>query len=388
MTRRHVLPALLLSAIALLAAGCASGPVPAVGEETVALADEPLLLDQARVEEARLDASGLLLDLPATQAYLQGIAQRLAADDPALAATIRVHVIQDPTLNAFVLPNGALYVHTGLLARLDNEAQVATILAHEMSHVKERHSLRRYRQTKASLTFANVLAVGGGSYGSLLGGLGALAAVSGYSRELERDADVQGYQRLRRAGYDLHATTQVFDLLQFERQRSARKEPFFFGSHPRIVERRNSFADLLVKEGVPEEPGLLGEIPYRAHLPALIAADVAAAFRTGDFEGAAQLLERLDTLAPDQAATAHLQGEWHRRHPRDGDLEAAINHYRRALVLDDSLAEAWRGLGLVLHETGRQREAATALQHYLDLAPTANDRAHITSLLQSWSRDS
>ena len=96
-----------------------------------------------------------------------------------------------------------------------------------MSHVEERHALKRYRQTKSNLAWMNVLTVSTGGYGSLLGGLGALASVSGYSRDLERDADVHGFLRLRDAGYDLHSTVQVFDLLQRESERSARKEPFF-----------------------------------------------------------------------------------------------------------------------------------------------------------------
>ncbi|MCC5022236.1 MAG: M48 family metalloprotease [Candidatus Synoicihabitans palmerolidicus] len=167
-----------------------------------------------------------------------------------------------------------------------------------MSHVDGRHSLRRYRQTKNSLTWFNVLSVTGGGYGSLLGGVGALAAVSGYSRELENEADQFGFARLRDAGYDLHATTQVFDLLQFELKRSERKEPFFFGSHPRISERRRSFADLLVKYGVPETPGTLGERDYQNFLPPILHLDIVAGLRTGDFVGAEQLLQRLVDLDP------------------------------------------------------------------------------------------
>ncbi|WP_221029525.1 M48 family metalloprotease [Actomonas aquatica] len=387
---RSVILPVTLSLLGLAVTGCATGPVPSLGETTpsVALEDEPLLLDNARIQVARLEASGLLIDLPATEAYLQDIALRLAADRPALAAVLKIHVVQDPTLNAFALPSGDIYLHTGLLARLDNEAQVATILAHEMAHIHERHGLRRYRQTKASLTVFNVLAVSGGSYGSILGGVGALAAVSGYSRDLEREADDAGFRSLHRAGYDLHATTQVFDVLQFESQRSQRKEPFFFGSHPRLVERRNSFADLLIKHGVPTEPGTLGELTYRQHLPALIQADLDGAFRTGDFEGADQLLTRLDDLAANDPTTAFLHGEWHRRNPTDGDPTTAIEHYRRALVLDDSHPEAWRGLGLVLGQIERPAEARAALQRYLELAPVANDRAHILSLLQTWSDES
>lgn len=390
---KHLAASLRIVAVAaaLALGGCATGYVPPVGEETVDLAGEQLMLQQAAAEEAQLDSSGFVLSLPETEAYLQHIATRLCGDDAALAARVRVRIVQDPTLNAFALPSGALYLHTGLLARLDNEAQIATIIAHEISHIKARHALRRYRQTKASLTVFNVIAVGSGGYGSLLGGIGAMAAVSGYSRELEREADTAGFQRLLAAGYDLHATTQVFDVLQFESHRSQRKEPFFFGSHPRLAERRESFGNLLVKYGVPDEPGTLGEIAYHRHLPTILHYDIEAALRTGDFEGADQLLVRLETMASEAAETAYLRGEWYRRRPAADAItaaEAAVTHYRRALVLDHEHAAALRGLGLCLGHLGREREAAVALHRYLDLAPLANDRAHMLELINTWTHDS
>ncbi|GAB5559723.1 MAG: hypothetical protein SynsKO_13700 [Synoicihabitans sp.] len=369
--------------------GCANTDVPTISSGQAVVPDERQLLDQANAEEQRLLHSGFVVDLPETEAYLLDIAHRLAGDDVNLASSLRIRIMQDPTLNAFAMPNGALFIHTGLLARLNNEAQIATIIAHEMSHVDARHSLKSYRQTKTSLTWMNVLAVSGGNYGALLGGIGAIASVQGYSRDLEREADDLGFQRLRDAGYDLHATVQVFELLQAERERSERKEPFFFGSHPRIAERINSYGDLLIKHGIPEELGTLGESAYQSHLPAIIRADIDAGMRTGDFEGARQLLAKLDELDATSAETAFLHGEWHRKAPQEEpDYTTTISYYRNAIALDPNHAEAWRGLGLSLGTIGQHRDATSALQRYVTLAPLANDHAHMLHLISTWSPDS
>lgn len=376
----------LLTGLVTLAylGGCASTDVAPLSEQTQVEPDEPMLMRRAQQEEDQILRSGLVADLPETESYLQGIALRLAGDDATLAASLRVRIVQDPTLNAFALPNGSLFVHTGLLARLDNEAQIATILAHEMSHVNQRHALRRYRQTKTSLTWLNVLTVTGGGYGSILGGIGTLAAVSGYSRELEHDADRHGFDRLRDAGYDLYSTTQVFEILQFEAQRSERKQPFFFGSHPRLADRLTSFGNLLVKYGVPTEPGRLGEADYQRHLPAILRLDIAAGLQASDLEGVDQLLQKLETLAAFDAQTPYLRGEWHRKGNAPDRTATATAQYRRALTLDSTHALAWRGLGLSLGAQGTTTDATAALQRYLDLAPLATDRAHMLHLISSW----
>ena len=151
--------------------------------------------------------------------------------------------MRDPTLNAFAMPNGRIYVHTGLLARLDNEAQLATILSHEMTHVDHRHALRFTRDVQNKQILYTVLGVAasigvGAAAGSrarsgdpigaavlsqtanaVLGlglQLAALASINGYGRDLEREADREGMARLVRAGYDPKEAPRVFKLLRDE----------------------------------------------------------------------------------------------------------------------------------------------------------------------------
>jgi predicted Zn-dependent protease len=129
----------------LLAAACATRQVPPIGADGKPFkpeADERALWAQAEKEEAALLKKAKVYDDPLLEEYLANIGDRLTPDEVrAAGAPFKYGVIRDPTLNAFAMPNGRVYVHTGLLSRLDNESQLAMILGHEMTHVTHRHAL-------------------------------------------------------------------------------------------------------------------------------------------------------------------------------------------------------------------------------------------------------
>ena len=121
---------------------------------------------------------------------------------------IRVNVIKSPYLNAFAYPNGMIYIHSGLLARMDNEAQLAAVLAHEMVHCIHRHALRafrKYRNQPAYLIAAQQTLLrtkGLQKLARSMGIAGAMTAISGYARELEAEADRIGFEWVLKAGYN------------------------------------------------------------------------------------------------------------------------------------------------------------------------------------------
>ncbi len=135
---------------------------------------------------------------------------------PALAAQkVQFHfaVLRDPSMNAFSLLQGGIYVHAGLLARLDNEAQLAHVLAHEITHTVKRHQLKFVRSTKNKTVAAKLAEIvlapaagafaggGGASLVSSLIGLTYAASVTGYGRENEEEADLEGLRLMAAAGY-------------------------------------------------------------------------------------------------------------------------------------------------------------------------------------------
>src|SRR2546428_205440 len=147
-----------------LTASCATRNVPPIGaggQPFKPESDEVSLWKQAEKEEETLTKKAKIYDDPLLDEYLGKIADRLLPDEVRAAGGpgLRFGVMSDPTLNAFAMPNGRIYVHSGLLSRLDNEAQLATILGHEMTHVTSRHALRFTRDATNKQILFTVLAV-------------------------------------------------------------------------------------------------------------------------------------------------------------------------------------------------------------------------------------
>src|SRR2546430_4460038 len=261
----------------LLTASCATRSVPPIGAGGKPFkpeSDEVRLWSQAEKEEEALAKKAKIYDDPLLDEYLGKVGDRLLPDEVRAAGGpgFRFGVMSDPTLNAFAMPNGRIYVHSGLLSRLDNEAQLAMILGHEMTHVTGRHALRFTRDATNKQILFTVLAVAAsigvavasgsraksGDYvgaavlsqtaNAILGiglQLAAIAAINGYGRDLEREADQGGMEKLVRAGYDPNEAAKAFQLLQAESQDRGSLETFFFGSHPKLQERIATTTELV-----------------------------------------------------------------------------------------------------------------------------------------------
>src|SRR2546425_2300005 len=141
--------------LSLLLPGCASRNVAPIGADGQAFkpeSDERALWAKAEKEEEALLKKAKVYDDPMLEEYLARIGDRLTPDEVRAAGGpgFKFGVLRDPTLNAFALPNGHVYVHTGLLSRLDNESQLAMIVGHEMTHVTHRHALSFQRDVQRS----------------------------------------------------------------------------------------------------------------------------------------------------------------------------------------------------------------------------------------------
>src|SRR6266508_844106 len=139
--------------VTLLTVSCASrsvAPMGAAGKPFKPEVDELNLWAQAEKEEAQLQKKSKLYDDPLLDEYLAKIGDKLTPDDVREAGGpgFKFEVLRDPTLNVFAMPNGRVYIHTGLLARLNNEAQLAMIVGHEMTHVTSRHALSFTRDAR------------------------------------------------------------------------------------------------------------------------------------------------------------------------------------------------------------------------------------------------
>ena len=118
----------------------------------------------------------------------------------------RFFVIEDPSINASALPDGTVLIHTGLLGAMENEAQLAFVMSHEMAHVLQTHYKREVDETRGARVGLIIAGVAAGAFignvGLFLAELGIASAVNGHQRELENQADRLGLQNVIEHGYD------------------------------------------------------------------------------------------------------------------------------------------------------------------------------------------
>lgn len=186
----------------------------------------------------------LVKDGPAVDA-VRLIGSRVAAAAPPHTFTFRFEVIRDPTLNAFAAPGGVVVVHTGLLAAAESADEVAGVLAHEVTHVLHRHSMRQM-VFAAGLGGAFQLLVGSpeGAVGALTGAALDLTSLS-YGRDQERDADRGGLDLLQQAKLPPQGMVSFFKKLKEQ----GGTPPAFLSSHPPSEERMQGLADEIARRG-------------------------------------------------------------------------------------------------------------------------------------------
>jgi predicted Zn-dependent protease len=300
-------------------------------------------------------------------AYLQGIMDRLY---PEFKDKLRVRLLNAQHINAFALPNGSIYVNAGLVARFENEAQLATVLAHEGAHFIHRHSLQQAERVRNATAFALVVGMLGVP---LVGNIVALSSMFGYSREHEREADEIGYRRLLAAGYAPRESIRTFEHLQAEIKAGDIKEPFFFASHPKLQERIDNFSEL-VKDADDGESGRERFVETTAGLRLTSLEADLAAYR---YRQIILILSNAEPRREYPPEASYYLGEAYRLRGEPGDEAAAEREFKLVIETVPRFAPVHRALGLLHLKRGDTARAAPLLRRYLELAPAAADRGHV-----------
>jgi predicted Zn-dependent protease len=222
-----------------LAAGCATNP--ATGEKQFSLISEAQEIQMGREADPSIVASMGLDPDSARQRYVRELGMRLArvSERPNLPWTFRV--IDDPAINAFAVPGGHVYVTRGIMAHLDNEAELVAVLGHEIGHITARHSvsqMSRAQLAQIGLVVGTVLKPELQRYAGLASqGLGLLFLK--YSRDDENQADELGFRYMRRVDYDARRMPGVYTLLDRVGQAGGGgRLPDWLSTHPNPANRR------------------------------------------------------------------------------------------------------------------------------------------------------
>lgn len=187
-----------------------------------------------------------LVEDPEVAQYVKSIVTRLSKHIPPQPFTFTSGVVLHNSLNAFAVPGGHVFVFTGLLMQMENESELAGVLAHELSHVTQRHVAARMERAKyltigtLLLAIAGIAAGGAGGGALAAGAMGAgQSAMLNYSRVDENEADHIGYQYLVAAGYPPQGMVGGFQKIRQKSMLSGSSIPTYLSTHPDLGDRIN-----------------------------------------------------------------------------------------------------------------------------------------------------
>lgn len=359
--------------------------------------DEGGLWDSADKAEQQVKTSAELNTDPALNAYVREVTCKVAktyCDD------IRVYVLDRPFFNASMAPNGYAEVWSGTLLRVADEAELAFVLSHEVSHFEQNHSLESFRATKARANAMMVVSVGLAMAGAAASAgastaqgaqtiadatrgvidvvyLAGIASLFGFSRENELEADRLGLRRADAAGYAPNAARDTWSsrvaetkASDFKRVRESGARTNIFASHPVDQERLTALEAEL--KGLPGG-GEAGRARHRAAIRPHLAAWLRDDLRRRDFGQTLAIIERLSANGEDGGVLQFYRGETYRLRRADGDQALARDAYVAAVVQADAPVAAWRELGDIRRKEGDAAGARSAYQAYLTKAANAED---------------
>ena len=244
MRRHRSIPGVLIVVGALFLA------VPAFGASSFKFNKADLnLLHESDLLDQRLASEGLVYEDAATTHYVESVGRSLLPPGPPPEhVKWKFRVLRDADPNAFALPNGSVYIDTGLLSLMRNESQLAGVLGHEETHVLKRHAYLERRNARKKAVTLGILRAAGYWAGMELGVSGLVASaissvasdlvvatIYGYSREMEREADMRGLEAMEKAGYQPEGMVATLQLL--EKTVGQDHSPALYRDHPRLEAR-------------------------------------------------------------------------------------------------------------------------------------------------------
>lgn len=246
--------ALGVALVAALVAGCASVGGGG-GFNLVSLEDEWRMRDDFK---RQVESQKRVVRDPAANAYLTKIGRQLVAQTALAGRRWDFQIVDDPTLNAFNLPGGLVYVHTGLIREAETLDQLTGVLAHEIGHGVARHGTQLMtRAYGLEAIAAVVLGQDPSRTEQILARLVGTGVLNDNSREFEREADSHAVRTTHAAGFDPRGISDFFRTLEQRRRREPSKVEQFFSSHPMGAERIRD-TEVLIAE-LPARRGLVDD---------------------------------------------------------------------------------------------------------------------------------
>jgi predicted Zn-dependent protease len=379
----------LLAVLALPTQGAKVAPITDL-EVLPENEEEAGLWEVSREHEQGILDRGERYGNPEVEAFLADMARRMlgtSLDRHEIA--IEFFIVRRPTLSAWVYPYGKVAVTTGLLAGMDNDSQLAAIIGHELAHFIDRHSYRELIADKRQSAVGKglgflataLVAKQTGVIDTRLMKTGQIwtdLVTSGYSRELEHDADAEGLALMAAGQYTQREAVPAFEALAQNDLYGVVDVAAIWSSHPKLADRIEN-----LRAAIADSTQVAGPIDTNAYRRALATVFVVNAqldMNEHHHEHARATLARVLEAAPDNGWAQFFYGEtWRREQPDGPDLSPRIEAYARAISADPDLAPAHRELGMAYRQQGATADAIAAFDHYLTLASDAPDAGIVRS---------
>lgn len=369
--------ALAIFPVLLILAGCATNPVTGKSEVMLYSTADEIALGEQHYQASQQAGGGLYAADAALGEYVASVGRRVAAVSER-ALPYEFVIVNNGTPNAWALPGGKIAVSRGLLLALDNEAELAAVLGHEIVHAAAKHGAHaQQRGLLFDLVLLGVAHAGRDSeyQNYVVGGAGVALQLTGqkYGRDAERTADYHGIKYMRAAGYDTAAAVTLQEkFVALSEGREAGWLDGLFASHPpsneRVVNNREALAEF-------PAGGDLGRARYQERLAYLRA-------RRDAYDQAERARRLLDT---DPAAALSDIDAAIEREPREalfygikGDILRHQTHYADAArEYDAAIARGpdyyahFLGRGRARNLLGQKAQARRDLERSNQLLPTA-----------------
>jgi predicted Zn-dependent protease len=237
------------------------------GGSSVSLDEEWQLGNQMAVQVAQ---QVHIVNDPQALAYIRGVGERLHAQTPIANRPFEFEIVDDPSVNAFSIPGGHVYLNSGLIGTAGKADELAAVLAHEISHVTARHVIKQAEKAQEiSALGAILLGQNPSAVQSLVAQVVAGGAMARFSRADEKQADDMGFDLMTRAGFDPHGMLDFFQRLMTIDKGGNSAASRFFADHPGTGDRIDDINARIGKmskttTGIVDEPEFQA---IRAHFP-------------------------------------------------------------------------------------------------------------------------
>lgn len=237
----------LAAVVAATLSGCGSGGGLGGGDfNLISLEDEWRLGAQIAADIER--QAPIVRDQQAN-AYINALGQQLVRQSAMANLPWQFHIIQDPSINAFNIPGGHVYINTGLIAAAANASELAGVMAHEINHGVERHATEQMsKQYGLQILASLALGQNPGALQQIVAQVLGTGALARFSREAEEEADRLAVPMMARAGYNANGLVTMFQKLLAQRRTRPGAVEKFFSTHPLTEDRIRDIARQIEKQ--------------------------------------------------------------------------------------------------------------------------------------------